>query len=328
MDIVWEKGLLLSNGCSIGIDCNSADFSILTHAHADHIFSSHNNVLASEETFALLKNKNHEFSKGKALKLRDRVNLDLFEISLHNSGHILGSAQVFVDGSKRIAITSDFKLQDSLVTTRAEILECDTLIIETTFGMPEYVFPEREKLYEELASYAKRMLSQGNFLILAGYAVGKAQELTAFVNEYLGIAPIVHESIYKNNQIYEAYGIKLGTYYELNHNLHESNVLILPPSLCSTHLFQAIEYSLSKKVSSAKVSGWPYRGCFDKVFPLSDHADFNQLLTYVKECGAKEVLTFHGYSREFARYIKHKFGLNARELDQDTNQKILWDYEK
>ncbi|MCX8189820.1 MAG: MBL fold metallo-hydrolase [Candidatus Diapherotrites archaeon] len=328
MDILWKKGLLLSDGISLAIDCSYAEHSIVTHAHTDHVFSSKGAVIGSEETLRLIEKEKSRFARKKPLKIGERTELGSFEISLKNSGHILGSAQVYIDASERIAITSDFKLQDSLITEGAEILQCDALVIETTFGLPEYVFPEREKVYQEFASWANKQLASGHYLILSGYALGKAQELTAFANEYLGASPVVHEEVYKNNQIYEEFGVKLGTYFKLDHNLRESNVLILPPSLCSTHLFQAVEYSIGKKVASAKASGWPYKGCFDKIFPLSDHADFDQLITYVKESGAKQVYTMHGFSREFAQHIRHRFGINTKQLDINSQQKALWESEK
>ncbi|MEM4598913.1 MAG: hypothetical protein QW400_04480 [Candidatus Diapherotrites archaeon] len=328
MDIFWRKGLLLSDGVNLAVDCNSAEHSIVTHAHADHVFASRGSVIGSEATLKLIEKEKSFFAKKRPLCLGEKIALGSLGISLRNSGHILGSAQVYIECDESIAITSDFKLQDSLITKGAEILQCDTLVIETTFGLPEYVFPEREKAYEDFAFWAKKQLARGHFLVLSGYALGKAQELTAFSNQYLGIAPIVHEKIYENNKVYEDFGIKLGTYYKLDHNLRDSQVLILPPSLCSTHLFQAIEYSIGKRVSSAKASGWPYKGCFDKIFPLSDHADFDQLIRYVKECGAKKVYTTHGFSKEFAQHIRHRFGISAKQLDTDSNQKTIWDCEK
>jgi Cft2 family RNA processing exonuclease len=327
MRIYWNNGLVLENGSKLAIDCNGAA-SIITHAHADHAsFKATGSVLSSEETLSLVEANYRKPKEAKPLKFKEKASIEGFDISLHNSGHILGSAQVLLEDSERIAITSDFKLQDSLILKGAEPLSCDTLIIETTFGLAEYNFPNRTELYEEFASWIKKQLALNRFVVLAGYSIGKAQELTAFVNEYLGIAPIVHERIYQNNKVYEKHNVKLGTYYKLDHNLNDSDILIMPPSLCNAHLLQAIGFSVGRRVASAKASGWNYRGCFDIVFQLSDHADFNQLIEYVKLAEPKLVLTMHGFAKEFASYVRRRLKIPARALHKEPQQLFLEEFD-
>ncbi len=328
MQIFGERGIILRAQSSVAIDCNSGDASVITHAHADHAyFKTDKPVLASEETLALIESNYKGIKKPKPVRFGEKVKWREFSLSLHNAGHILGSAQVLVQDSTSIAITSDFKLQDSLVLKGATPLDCETLVIESTFGLPEYQFPDRETTYEEFANWIKKQLSLNRFVVLAGYAIGKAQELTAFVNEYLGITPLVHEKIYRTNKVYEKYNSKLGSYYKLNHNLNDSDILIMPPSLCNAMLLQAIEFSVHKHVASAKASGWPYKGCFDRVFPLSDHADFNQLLEYIKLAEPKLVLTTHGFAKEFAYYVRRKLNIPARPLQSSTNQLFLEEFD-
>lgn len=324
MRIYWHNGVVVENSNAIAIDCNGGNTSIITHAHADHAsFKTKKPVLGSEETLALVERNYKKPKKAKALKFKENVEEGDFDISLHNAGHILGSSQVLLENEERIAITSDFKLQDSLILKGAEPLSCDTLVIETTFGLAEYKFPERETLYEEFANWIKKQLALNRFVVLAGYSIGKAQELTAFVNEYLGMAPIVHERIYENNKVYEKHNVKLGTYYKLDHNLNDSDILIVPPSICSAHLLQALGFSINKKVASAKATGWQYKSFFDKVFALSDHADFNQLIEYVKLAEPRLVLTMHGFAKEFASYVRRKLKIPARPLHKDEAQQLF-----
>jgi Cft2 family RNA processing exonuclease len=89
---------------------------------------------------------------------------------------------------------------------------------------------------------------------------------------------------------------------------------------------QALSFSIKKKVASAIATGWPYRSHYDKVFPLSDHADYNQLLEYVKEAKPKTVLTSHGFAKEFAHAVQRKLKIPARELDA-KGQSILSEFE-
>ena len=69
---------------------------------------------------------------------------------------MLGSAQVRVtrpDGH-RVVYTGDLSLGPTLTATETVVAECDTLVIESTFGHPRYRFPERERTYDEVAAWA------------------------------------------------------------------------------------------------------------------------------------------------------------------------------
>jgi len=317
---VFEDRGICVNDSGFKVDPSSAvnaQSIVISHAHSDHVnFNRHSEVYCSRETLSLIEANYKKVRKPHPLDFGKKKRFDSFDFSLHNAGHILGSAQVLIEGDQAIAITSDFKLQDSLVTKKAEPLKCDTLLIESTFGLPEYRFPEREEVYGEMAKWCREQIGEGKKVVLAGYSTGKAQELTAFCNTYLGTAPVVHERIYQNNKIYESHGVKLGDYLELDHNLRESDVLIMPPSLCSLALIQALEYSTGGEIASAVATGWAYRSHFDKIFHLSDHCSFDQLLEYVKQAEPKQVLTMHGYSREFARSVKRKLKIPAKPFSE------------
>jgi putative mRNA 3-end processing factor len=51
----------------------------------------------------------------------------------------------------------------------------------------------------------------------------------------------------------------------------------------------------------------------DAAFPLSDHADYDELLEYVRMTGAKTVWTHHGFVDEFARDLR-RLGYQAEPL--------------
>ncbi len=302
---------------------------IITHAHSDHVcFNSNTTVISSKETNELIAVRFKEIPHAIPMDFNRKTSFDDFSISLHNSGHVLGGSQVFLEeDGKTVAFTSDFKLQDSLVQKRAEILKAEILVVESTFGLPCFAFPEREQLYNEISAWVKEKVSDNGFVVLAGYSLGKAQELTAIVNKFTGETPLVHESICKNNECYEKLGVKLGSFIQLDHNLNEGNVLIMPPSLMNPHLLQVLEHTVHKKVYTAMATGWGARGNYRKVFPLSDHADFNQLLQYIEQSQPKLVLTTHGYATEFASYVQRRLGIAARPLTE-KGQKLLTEFSK
>ena len=325
MQVYSDKGLFVG---SVPIDVKAsckAERAVVSHGHSDHVaMNSKTSYVCTPETKAIVEAMGK--SKGNISPLGFGKKLDFGDasMSLHNSGHILGSSQVLVEGSKTVAVTSDFKMQDSIIQKGARPLACDILVVESTFGQPCYTFPEREAVYKQIGDFVKDKSGQG-FVVLAGYALGKAQELTRVVNDYAGVAPLVHESVFRNNEVYERHGVKLGDFIRLDHNLDESPVLIMPPSLVNHNLLQVLEYSLHKKVFSGMATGWNFRNGFNAVFPLSDHADFSQLLDFVKESEPRLVITMHGFEREFSSYVQRRLGIAARPLGE-VGQKTMMEF--
>mgnify|MGYP001576304249 FL=1 len=204
----------------------------------------------------------------------------------------------------------------------AEVVPCDILVIESTFGQKQFAFPPRESVYEEIGNWVKEAKKNNMLPILAGYATGKTQELTKVVNEYAGVTPYVHESIFDKNKLHEKFGGKLGDYVKLDHNLKEAELLILPQSLCAPHVLHAISVSAKKSIASAKCTGWVWKESYDRNFALSDHADYNQLMQYVQEARPKQVYTHHGFERELSLSITKELGILSKPIGE-AKQKAL-----
>lgn len=321
--IISEKnGVRLSAEKELFVDAFSQKGQniLVTHAHSDHCrLTMQNEYFMTPETFLLSGAK--EGTKIKQIPLHKKFEVNGFEVSAHSSGHILGSCQFLIANGSTCAITSDFKLQESLLTKPAEILSADTLLIETTFGVKDFSFPSREKVYSDLSAFCKKRLSEGKFIVLGGYSAGKAQELTKFSNEYLGVQPLTHKSVFEKNKLAEKTGAHLGGYLLLDHNLKDSQVLIMPPHLINNLVLEALSLQLGKKVECAVATGWKKYSSY-KTFPLSDHADFESLLHYVRESAPKFVLTYHGFAQEFAQTVFRELGIPAKPLEF-SGQKTL-----
>lgn len=317
MHITHKNGILFRDKEDLYVDASGlrGKNALITHAHSDHAKATKSNTYYLTRETALLMGAAEKNIKVKEMPFGAKFSLSGFDCCMRPSGHILGSAQIEVANGRQVVLTSDFKLQESILFKGAEILPSETLVIETTFGLPEFSFPKREDVYEDMIRWMHRAIGEGKFIVLGGYSTGKAQELTKIVNEFLGQVPIVHPKIFRQNKVYESEGVALGGYYELNHNLKDSNVLIYPPFLVNDDLLFALEHQLGKKVEAAIATGWNFRSKY-KIFPLSDHADYNSLLRYVKESNPKLVLTTHGFEQEFANAVKRKLGINARPLSK------------
>ncbi len=327
MELFEDRGVVIREKTLLSVDsANGKNREVLiTHAHSDHGRTNRsNNYYMTEATASLLKKNKSKKTKIKEFNYEKKFNLNEFTVSFHNAGHMLGSSQIKVESDADVVITSDFNLQKDLLFEPAEILPSDILVIETTFGLPEFSFPERELVYEEMAGWVKKSLGENRFVLLGGYSTGKAQELTAFVNEYLGEAPLVYKPAYENNKIYEEHNIRLGDYRALN-DLKEGNILIAPPYLLQPELMEAMEYTLRKKVVAAVATGWKSHYRHFRQFSLSGHADFNQLMDYIKQSEPKLVLTHHGFASEFANAVQRRLKIPAKPLDE-KGQKTLVEF--
>src|SRR5208283_4820087 len=106
-----------------------------------------------------------------------------------------------------ITYTGDFMLQKSLTCKPIEILETDTLIIDSTYSSPEIKFDDRKEVEGAIELWARRKQGQG--IILFGvYALGKAQEIIRILNN-AGIVPITSRKISAINKVYASSGIDL-----------------------------------------------------------------------------------------------------------------------
>src|SRR5207247_10826430 len=75
------------------------------------------------------------------------------------------------------------------------------------------------------------------------------------------------------------------------------------------------------------ISGWAvdphavYRYQVDAAFPLSDHADYDDLLRYVELVQPRRVLTLHGFAAAFASDLRAR-GLEAWALTEENQMEL------
>ncbi|MDD3159730.1 MAG: MBL fold metallo-hydrolase [Candidatus ainarchaeum sp.] len=322
-----ENGLIIGDLCIDPSKSSKYKNIFFSHAHSDHVKLAKNSSsthFATKETIDLIK-KRYEKSFGlnfSPLEINKKIKFDNFEIELFSNGHILGSTGINLDFyNKNYIITSDFRTSDSILFKGLKPIESEVLVLETTFASPEFNFPNHFDVVNEMVSWIEKN-AKNKLIILSGYSLGKAQELTKISN-MAGFVPLVHESIFEMNKIYSNHGVDIGKYELLNHNLKDHNVLIMPQNLIDKFLFSTIKEFDKRDILCAIATGWNAQG-FDKCFPLSNHCDYNELIEFVKESNPKLVLTDHGYSQEFARTL-NKLGYNSRPLKQ-SSQKQLFEF--
>lgn len=284
------------------------DFVFISHAHTDHLlnklnlkkFNLKNKIISSPETSIIAGERGYLINEflGSHRDFR-----------LIDSGHIIGSKGLVID--ENIFYTGDISTRKRAFLRNPRIPKAEILIIESTFGRPQYKFPSIEKISHSVNSLISEMYSRGIPVILMGYSLGKAQILTSLFGTWKPF--IVHDEIYQFNKIYRDLGIKLEDSIPLS-EAKEQNLLNNKPWLMIHPLRNGKHNSISylkKNFGAVTIgfSGWAVNKNYahimnlDYVFPFSDHCDFDELVEVVRVCNPSKVYTFHGFQNDFAKYL-------------------------
>ncbi len=273
---------------SISLD-HRGEEAFVSHAHLDHAFSFKNvkKVIASDATLDLLAVRGRPCNA-------ERSN----SVELLRAGHVLGAKQLRAEKDGFVsAYAPDFKLSDSLTVRGAEVKECDELVVDATFADRD--FPDRHETFQEISDWAVREQEKGRIVVLGGYAVGKAQELVACLNEYAGNAPLVSGLVADACKVYEDHGVHLGFIpvdsEEGGEALKQTFCAVVPMNQVNAGLVWRLQELYHKPVSLAVATGWALSRRYSvKAFALSDHAGKTELREFVERTGAKKVFTEKG----------------------------------
>lgn len=314
--VTWDRGISLV-GHDFWLDpLTVRDLAFISHAHTDHA-RRHREAVMTEGTLALLPPPLRP--RGTRL-LAPGCTLDLggARLSLHDAGHMLGSAQLlFEDGGCRLLYTGDLKLR-RWTGPPTPIPRCDVLIIESTYGRPHFRFPDPGAAAEIVALWCQRALAARVTPVLLAHATGKAQELMLALAPY-GFHFALEERCVPSARAYAAAGIELPDWVELDEEPGD-RVVIVPP-VGKEAVRRLARYR------TALVSGWACDPDFWRIFgadvalPLSDHCDFDELLDVVHLSGADQVYTVHGFPEDLARHLRRR-GVRAHALHA-TEQLLL-----
>ena len=282
-----------------------APVSFVSHAHFDHL-AKHERIITSQGTHRLM-----------ALRLpgeRQEIVLPYdqpypfnpeTELRLYPAGHIFGSAMLHLTrAGESFLYTGDFKMRPGLSAEPCRPPRADVVVMETTFGVPRYVFPPTEKIMADIIHFCRSAVEDGEVPVLFGYSLGKSQELLASLAG-AGLPLMLHPQTHKITRLYEELGHAFPSFRSFAISEVAGHVVICPPQANQSAWLRKI-----KPRRTAMISGWAvdpaavYRYQCDAAFPLSDHADYNELLQFVELVKPKQVFTVHGFVEEFARTLR------------------------
>jgi putative mRNA 3-end processing factor len=271
---------------------------IISHAHGDHAVPGHHTVYCSVNTARILRAKYRNF----AIKVitpdwNEEFTINGINFCLVPAGHILGSAQIVWNiNNTKILYTGDFKRQADSTCEPFQIQECDILITETTFADPEQRHPEDKDVLLKLKE------KEGINFVIAAYALGKSQRITKLLTEFLPERNIMlHHKVARFHQVYKDAGYDVGVYLPYQRRVFKyskDSIYIIPPSVLNS-------FPPSPNYLRGMVSGWDrLQQGMDLKIPISDHADWNDLLQTIKEVKPKYIYTIHGDGTILKKFLE------------------------
>lgn len=280
---------------------STPDVVLVSHAHTDHYSTRALRAISSSSVIVMSRASRRIIDPLR--RLRNVVEVNAGEaaevgglvIEAHEAGHILGSLQFAVElYGRRVVYTGDFNLEKRIILAPAPVLRADVLLIDATYGSPLYTFPERGELYAQVVSEVKERAGDREVMLRAR-KLGVAQEVTALLAMSTDFPIVVEPEIAELNAVYEEFGEILGRY--------ASGDRPAP----GAPLVARLSRKPPRGVYSLALTGWALRGGI----PLSSHADFRQLIEYVRRSGAEVVVPFCGFREELAGYVSRELGVRA-----------------
>ncbi|NNC84207.1 MAG: ligase-associated DNA damage response exonuclease [Flavobacteriales bacterium] len=310
---------------SSGIYCEKADVyidpwrkvpkALITHGHADHARSGMGSYLASEAALPVMRHRLGTID-AQGIPYGREICINGVKFSFHPAGHLIGSSQIRVEHKGEVWVASgDYKVENDGITEAFEPVPCHTFITECTFGLPVFDWRPQAEVFEEIHAWWRKNQEQGKVSVLVAYSLGKAQRVIHNLDGSIG--PILtHGAVENINEVLRAQGIDLQDTRRVTPEITKEEMkgalVIGPSSILGNPWLRKFS-----PFETAMVSGWMAmrgnrrRRALDRGFVLSDHADWKGLNQTIESLGCERVITTHGYSEIYARYLRER-GLQAQ----------------
>lgn len=290
------------------------DKAIISHGHADHSRWGHKKYITHHSNIPIIKHRLGEINvSGK--NWNETFMINNVQFSFHPAGHIIGSAQIRVEYKDEVWVfTGDYKTENDGVATPYEPVKCHTFITECTFGLPAFKWQPQDEVFAEINNWWQQNQSDGRTSVIFGYSLGKAQRLLKYLDTSIGKI-YTHGAIENMTEVLRPQ-LEMPKTTRITRDIKKEeikgNIVVAPPSAHGTPWIKKMVPYVT-----ASASGWmTFRGArrrraIDRGFVLSDHCDWQGLLSSIKETGAEKIICTHGYTDIFSRYLR-EIGYDAR----------------
>lgn len=325
-----KKGLYCIPGKFYLDPWHPVDYAIISHGHADHARWGMKRYLCHHHSKPILQHRINAEINIESLGYNEPININGVKVSFHPAGHIIGSAQIRLEYKGFVIVfTGDYKTTSDAITIPFEPIKCHEFITESTFGLPIYKWLPDAVLKQQMHNWIATNQANNRTSVFFGYSLGKAQRIMKMLE---GVDDMyVHSAIHNLNEAIESTDITLPKTSlitaDFNKKDIQNKIVILPPALLGSRLLKRIP-----NAATAVCSGWmQIRGnrrwrAVDAGFPVSDHADWNGLLSAVKATGAEKVYVTHGSQATFSKYL-NEIGIPAAEVKTEYGEEQIAEVE-
>jgi len=290
------------------------DKAIISHGHADHSRWGHKKYITHHSNVPIIKHRLGDIVVS-GVEWNESFSINGVKFSLHPAGHIIGSSQIRVEYQGEVWVfTGDYKTEDDGVAVPYEPVKCDTFITECTFGLPAFKWIPQKEVFNDINKWWQQNKEDGRTSVLFGYSLGKAQRLLKHLDTSIGKI-YTHGAIENMTEVLREqidFPETTRITRETKKEEIKGNIVLAPGSAHgTTWIRKMVPYV------TASASGWmTFRGArrrraIDKGFVLSDHCDWQSLLSSIKETGCEKVICTHGYTDIFSRFLREQ-GYDAR----------------
>jgi putative mRNA 3-end processing factor len=287
---------------------------VLTHAHGDHARAGSAVYLCTPQCAALLRRR-LEGARIEPLPYGERRRVGDVTLSLHPAGHMLGSAQVRIEGKGGVWVFSgDYKRDPDPTCAPFEPLRCDVFVSEASYALPLFRWDAPGEVAQEIVRWWEGNPEKASVLFC--YALGKAQRLLAEIARLTDRPVRVHGMMEPFDEVYRECGVRLAETKLLGDERGLAGELILAPITARGTPWMKRFRSFEQGFASGllRIRGTRRRRGFDRGFVISDHADWPSLLRTVRETGAARVLATHGHRETLVRFLGESLGVAAAPI--------------
>lgn len=325
VDVLASGAIYLGSNVVCDGFASGYPYRIQTHIHEDHMSNFNKSkglqdIFMSPETYALLVAEHNadleyrdnlfQIDRSKSYNLDDGSSLSLIP-----SNHILGSCQVEIELSdgQRIGYSGDFGWPLD------RVIEVEQLVVDSTYGSPRSVRKYTQDLAEErLLKVVRERLRYGTVHIKAH--PGTIERVLHVLGGNVGVPILASDRLIREIEVYQSYGFASAELVAIS---SDAGVYAL-----NQRSYVRL-YSKGDGFGNTQIDGTsvtcsafmvndddPLKQFSERAYSvaLSNHADFDETLDYIKATGASMVVTDNtrNHGVELAIAITEKLGLTAQ----------------
>ena len=183
--------------------------------------------------------------------------------------------------------------------------------------MPIYKWKPQQEIYDGIKDWVRKNQVVGKSSVLIAYSLGKAQRLLQPLSEVTEKI-FVHGAVYNLHMALVNAGWKLPEVIRVTPDTPKEELkgaVVIAPSSAegSPWMRRFAPFEVGVCSGWMQVRGAVRRRNADAGFILSDHADWDGLLSACRATGAECVYATHGFQAAFSRYLREN-GINAKEV--------------